>query len=142
MVFDRALRNVEPKLMLVARFITGARNQLNYLHRGLAGLRRKCTGPKLGNLISNHPYLPVQAIVLCEDFDRWLSVVRSRRPDILRQSHHGIRSQLMDLNVESAQYFSHKSVRRQAKTSGKERLEHNSSGTSSVPGTRATPPPK
>jgi hypothetical protein len=31
----------------------------------------------------------------------------------------------MDLNVESAQDFSHKSVRRQAKTSGKERLEHN-----------------
>jgi hypothetical protein len=31
----------------------------------------------------------------------------------------------MDLDVESAQDFSHKSVRRQAKTSGKERLEHN-----------------
>jgi hypothetical protein len=31
----------------------------------------------------------------------------------------------MDLNVISAQDFSHKSVRRQAKTSGKERLEHN-----------------
>jgi hypothetical protein len=125
MVFDCALRNVEPKLMSVAPFITGARNQLNYLHRGLASLRRKCTGPKLGNLISNHPFLPVQAIILREDFDRWLSAVRSRRPDILRQSHHGIRSQLMDLDVESAQNFSHKSVRRQAKTSGKERLEHN-----------------
>jgi hypothetical protein len=31
----------------------------------------------------------------------------------------------MDLNVKSAQDFSHKSMRRQAKTSGKERLEHN-----------------
>jgi hypothetical protein len=31
----------------------------------------------------------------------------------------------MDLNVKSAQDFSHKLVRRQAKTSGKERLEHN-----------------
>jgi hypothetical protein len=31
----------------------------------------------------------------------------------------------MDLNVKSAQDFSHKSVRRQAKTSGKECLEHN-----------------
>jgi hypothetical protein len=31
----------------------------------------------------------------------------------------------MDLNVKSAQDFSHKSVRRQAKTSDKERLEHN-----------------
>ena len=46
-------------------------------------------------------------------------------PDILRQSHHGIRSQLMDLNIKSAQDFSNKSVRRQAETSGKERLEHN-----------------
>jgi hypothetical protein len=31
----------------------------------------------------------------------------------------------MDLNVKSAQDFSNKSVRRQAETSGKERLEHN-----------------
>ena len=31
----------------------------------------------------------------------------------------------MDLNAKSAQDFSHKSVHRQAKTSGKERLEHN-----------------
>jgi hypothetical protein len=31
----------------------------------------------------------------------------------------------MDLNVKSAQDFSHKSVRRQVETSGKERLEHN-----------------
>jgi hypothetical protein len=69
MVFDCALRNVEPKLMLVAPLIAGARNQLNYLHRGLAGLRRKCTGPKLGNLIFDHPLLLVQAIVLREDFD-------------------------------------------------------------------------
>jgi hypothetical protein len=125
MVFDCALRNVEPKLMLVAPFIAGARNQLNHLHRGLAGLRRKRTGPKLGNLISDHPFLPVQAIVLREDLDRWLSAVQSRRPDILRQSHHNIRSQLMDLDVESAHDFSHESVHRQAKTDGKERLEHN-----------------
>jgi hypothetical protein len=84
MVYDRALRNIEPKLMSVAPFIAGARNQLNYLHRGLAGLRRKCAGPKLSNLISDHPFLLVQAIVLCEDFDRWLSAVQSRRPDIFR----------------------------------------------------------
>jgi hypothetical protein len=31
----------------------------------------------------------------------------------------------MDLNVESAQHFSNKSVRRQAETGGEERLEHN-----------------
>jgi hypothetical protein len=125
MVFDCALRNVKPKLMPVAPFIAGARNQLNYLHRGLTGLRRKCTGPKLSNLISDHPFLPVQAIVLREDFDRWLSVARSRHPDVFRQSHHGIRSQLVDLDVKSAQDFSHESVRRSAKTSSKERLEDN-----------------
>jgi hypothetical protein len=69
MVFDYTLRDVEPKLMPIAPLVAGARNQLNYLHRGLAGLQRKCTGPKLGNFISNHPLLLVQAIVLREDFD-------------------------------------------------------------------------
>jgi hypothetical protein len=75
MVLDCALRNVEPKLIPVAPFIAGSRKQLNDLHRSLAGLRRKCTGPKLSNLISDHPFLPVQTIVLREDFDRWLSTV-------------------------------------------------------------------
>jgi hypothetical protein len=82
MVFDCALRNVEPKLIPVAPFIAGARNQLNDLQRSLAGLRCKCTGPKLSNLISDHPFLPVQTIILCEDLDRWLPAVRSRCPDI------------------------------------------------------------
>jgi hypothetical protein len=82
MVFDCALRNVESKLIPVAPFIAGARNQLNDLHRSLAGLRRKCTRSKLSNLISDHPFLPVQTIILCEDFDRWLPVVQSRCLDI------------------------------------------------------------
>jgi hypothetical protein len=69
MVFDCTLCDVEPKIMPIAPLVAGTRNQLNYLHRGLAGLRRKCTGPKLSNFISNHPLLPVQAIVLREDFD-------------------------------------------------------------------------
>jgi hypothetical protein len=98
MVFDCALRNVEPKLIPVAPFIAGARNQLNDLHRGLAGLWRKCTGPKLSNLISDHPFLPVQTIVLREDFDRWLPAVRSRRPDIFRQGHHGIRRHILHVD--------------------------------------------
>jgi hypothetical protein len=67
----------------------------------------------------------VQTIVLREDFDRWLSTVRSRRPDIFRQGHHDIRRQLVDLDVESPQDFSDESMRRQAETSGKERLEDN-----------------
>jgi hypothetical protein len=87
MVFDGTLRDVKPKFIPVAPLVAGARNQLDYLHRGLAGLRRKRTRPKLGDFVSNHPLLPVQAIVLRKDFDRWLSAVRSRRPDILRQSY-------------------------------------------------------
>jgi hypothetical protein len=82
MVFDSALRNVEPKLPPVAPFVAGARNQLNDFHQSLAGLRRKCTGPKLGNLISDHPFLPMQTIILREDLDRWLPAARSRCPDI------------------------------------------------------------
>ena len=69
MVFDGTLRDVEPKILLIAQLVAGAGNQLHYLHRGLAGLRRKCTGPKLSNLISDHPFLPVQAIVLRKDFN-------------------------------------------------------------------------
>jgi hypothetical protein len=69
MVFDGTLRNIKPELIPIAPLAAGARNQLDYLHRGLAGLRRKRTGPKLGNFISNHPLLLVQAIVLRKDFD-------------------------------------------------------------------------
>jgi hypothetical protein len=69
MVFDGTLRDIKPKLISIAPLVAGTRNQLDYLHRGLAGLRRKRTRPKLGNFISNHPLLPVQAIVLHKDFD-------------------------------------------------------------------------
>jgi hypothetical protein len=82
MVFDCAFGNVEPKFPPVAPFITGAGNQLNDFHRSLAGLWRKCTRSKLSNLISDPPFLPMQTIILREDFDRWLPTVRSRCPDI------------------------------------------------------------
>jgi hypothetical protein len=133
MVFDCAFGNVEPKFPPVAPFIAGAGNQLNNFHRSLACLRHKRARSKLCNLISNFPFLPMQTIMLREDFDRGLPVVRSRCPDIFRQGHHGIRRQLVDLDVESTQNFSHKSMRGQTKAG---------SGASSVPGTRATPPPK
>ena len=88
----------------------------------------------------------MQTIVLHEDLDRWLPVVRSRRPDILCQGHHGIRCQLVDLDLESTQDLRHESMRRQTKASGEKGLEDanssSGSGTSSAPGTRATPPPK
>jgi hypothetical protein len=100
MVFDRALGNIEPKFLPVAPFIAGTRNQLNDLHRSLARLRRKHARSKLTNLISNFPFLPMQTIILCEDFDRGLPAVQSRCPDVFSQSHHGIGRQLVDLDVE------------------------------------------
>jgi hypothetical protein len=123
MVFDYAFGNVEPKFPPVAPFIMGAGNQLNDFHRSLAGLRRKCARSKLSNLISDFPFLPMQTIILREDFDRGLPAVRSRCPDIFFQGHHSIRRQLVDLDVESTQNFSHKSLRGQTKASGEKNLE-------------------
>jgi hypothetical protein len=123
MVFDYAFGNVEPKFSPVAPFIAGAGNQLNDFHRSLARLRRKCARSKLSNLISDFPFLPMQTIILREVFDRGLPAVRSRCPDIFRQSHHGIWRQLVDLDVESTQNFSHKSMRGQTKASGEKSLE-------------------
>jgi hypothetical protein len=123
MVFDCAFGNVEPKFPPVAPFIAGAGNQLNDFHRSLAGLRRKCARSKLSNLISDFPFLPMQTIILREDFDRGLLAVRSRCPDIFCQGHHDIRCQLVDLDVESTQNFSHKSMRGQTKASGEKSLE-------------------
>jgi hypothetical protein len=146
MVFDCAFGNVKPKFPPVAPFIAGAGNQLHDFHRSLAGLRRKCARSKLCNLMSNFHFLPMQTIMLREDFDRGLPVVQSRRPDILCQGHHGIRCQLVDLDLESTQDLRHESMRRQTKASGEKASKTTnspySSGTSSAPGTRATPPPK
>jgi hypothetical protein len=125
MVFDCALGDIKPKVPLVAPFIAGTRNQLNDLHRSLARLRRKHARSKLSNLISNFPFLPVQTIILCEDFDRGLPVVRSRCPDVFRQSHHGIGRQLVDLDVEPSQNFSHKPICGQTKSGSEKSLEHN-----------------
>jgi hypothetical protein len=100
MVFDGAFGNVKPKFSPVAPFIAGAGNQFHDFHRSLAGLRRKCARSKLCNLMSNFPFLPIQTIMLCEDFDRGLPAVRSRRPDILCQGHHDIRCQLVDLDLQ------------------------------------------
>jgi hypothetical protein len=65
----------------------------------------------------------MQTTVLREDFDRWLPAVRSHRPDILCQGHHGIQCQLVDLDFESAQNFSHKSMHGQMKASSEKSLE-------------------
>jgi hypothetical protein len=123
MVFDCAFGNVKPKFPPVAPFIAGAGHQLHDFHRSLAGLRRKRARSKLCNLMSNFPFLPMQTIMLREDFHRGLPAVRSRRPDILRQGHHSIRCQLVDLVLESTQDLRHESMRRQTKASGEKGLE-------------------
>jgi hypothetical protein len=123
MVFDCAFDNVEPKFPPVAPFIAGAGNQLHDFLRSLAGLWRKCARSKLSNLISDFPFLPMQTIMLREDFDRGLPAVRSRCPDILCQGYHGIRCQLVDLDFESTQNLCHKSMRGQTKASDEKSLE-------------------
>jgi hypothetical protein len=123
MVFDCAFENVKLEFPLVAPFIAGAGNQLHDFHRSLAGLRRKCARSKLCNLMSNFPLLPMQTIMFREDFHRGLPAVRSRRPDILCQGHHGIRRQLVDLDLESTQDLRHESMRMQMKVSGEKGLE-------------------
>jgi hypothetical protein len=96
--------------------------------------------------MSNFPLLPMQTIMFREDFHRGLPAVRSRRPDILGQGHHGIRRQLVDLDLESTQDLRHESMRRQTKACGEKASKTTNSpsgsGTSSALGTRATPPPK
>jgi hypothetical protein len=59
-----------------------------------------------------------------EDLHRRLTTIRGRRPDILRQGHHGIRSQLVDLDLKSLQDLRHKAMCRQTKASGEKRLKH------------------
>jgi hypothetical protein len=146
MVFDCALGNIESKFPPVAPFIASTRNQLNDLHRSLARLRRKRARSKLSNLISNFPFLPVQTIILCEDFDRGLPVVRSRCPDVFRQSTTtlGVNWWTWTLNLRRTSPTNRCAGRRRpaAKKASNTTNSPSGSGTSSVPGTRATPPPK
>jgi hypothetical protein len=59
-----------------------------------------------------------------EDLHRRLTTIQSHRPDILRLGHHGVRCQLVDLDLESLQDLRHKAMSRQAKASGEKRLKH------------------
>jgi hypothetical protein len=84
--------------------------------------------------------------LLGEDFHRRLTAIRRRCPDILRQRHHGVRCQLMNLDFELLQNFRHKTMRRQTKAgdenASKTTNSPSGSGTSFAPGTCPTPPPK
>jgi hypothetical protein len=81
-----------------------------------------------------------------KDFHRRLTAIRSRRPDILRQGHHDVRCQLVDLDLKSPQDLRHKAMFRQAKASGENASNTinspSGSGTSSAPGIRPTLLPK
>jgi hypothetical protein len=96
--------------------------------------------------MSNFSLLPVQTVLLGEDFHRRLTAIRSRCPDVLCQSHHGVRCQLVNLDFEFLQNLRHKTMSRQTKASGENASKTTNtpsgSGTSSAPGTRPTPPPK
>jgi hypothetical protein len=66
----------------------------------------------------------MQIVMFGEDLHRRLTAIRSRRPDILRQGHHGVRYQLVDLDLKSLQDLRHKAMCGQAKASGEKRLKH------------------
>jgi hypothetical protein len=67
----------------------------------------------------------VQTILLGEDLYGCLTAVRSHRPDILRKGNHGVRCQLVDLDIEPLQDLRHETMRRKAKAGDEECLEHN-----------------
>jgi hypothetical protein len=54
----------------------------------------------------------MQTVILGEDLYGGPSTVRSRRLDILRQGHHGVRRQLVDLDLKSLQDLRHETMRR------------------------------
>jgi hypothetical protein len=49
----------------------------------------------------------MQTVILGEDVYGRLTAIRSHRPDILRQGHHGVRCQLVDLDLKPLQDLCH-----------------------------------
>jgi hypothetical protein len=66
----------------------------------------------------------MQTVMFGEDLHRRLTAIRSRRPYILRQGHHSVKCQLVDLDLKSLQDLRHKAMCRQAEASGEKRLKH------------------
>jgi hypothetical protein len=62
----------------------------------------------------------VQTVILSEDLYGRLTAVRSHRPDILRQGHHDVRCQLVDLDLKPLQDLRHETMRRLAKAGDEE----------------------
>ena len=96
--------------------------------------------------MSNFSLLLVQTILLGKDLHRRLTAIRRRCPDILRQRHHVVWCQLMNLDFELLQNLRHKMMHGQTKAGDEKCLKNNQFalglGTFSAPGTRPTPPPK
>jgi hypothetical protein len=124
-IFDFSLRNIEPVVPPVAPLISGTGDQLHNFHRSLPGLRRESARSELRNLMSNFSLLPVQTIFLGEDLHRRLTAIRRRCPDILRQRHHDVRCQLMNLDFELLQKLRHKTMRGQTKAGDEKCLKNN-----------------
>jgi hypothetical protein len=74
--------------------------------------------------MSNFPFLPMQTVMFGEDLHKRLTTIRGHCSDILRQGHHDIRSQLVDLDLKSLQDLRHKAMCRQTKASGEKRLKN------------------
>jgi hypothetical protein len=122
--FDILRRHIKQKITLVTPLILGTWNNFNYFGLHISSPQRECARPKLDNQSANL-LLPVQTIILGGDLNRRFPTIRSHHPDILRQRHHSVRRQLMNLNFKLLQHFHHKSMCRQVKSSSKKCLKHN-----------------
>jgi hypothetical protein len=111
-VFDFPSQDIKPIVPPVAPLVPSAGDYFHDFRRSLSGPRLEGARPKLCNLISDFPLLPVQTIVLGKDLHGRLTAVRGHRRDILRMGNHGVRCQLVDLDVEPLQDLRHEMMRR------------------------------
>jgi hypothetical protein len=70
-------RHIEPKIPSITPLILGALHNFHYFTRSLSSPRCEGASSKLHNLTTNHLFLPMDTVILGEDFDRRLSAVRS-----------------------------------------------------------------
>jgi hypothetical protein len=138
--------HIEPEVPPIAPLIFCTRHDFNHFTRSFSGPRSEGARSKLRNQPTNHLFLPGQTVVLDEDFDRRLCAVRCHRPHKLRQRHHGIQHQLINLYLKPSQHFNYEQwVGNQSpvvKNASKTINSSSGSRTSSAPGARPTPFPK
>jgi hypothetical protein len=142
-IFNFPTRDIKPIVPPVAPLVQSTRDYFHNFRRSLPSPRCEGARSKLCNLISYFLILPVQTIILGEDFHKRLTVVRRNRPNILRQGNHDIRCQLVELHDKPPQNLHYEMMRREAKA-GKENASNTTnspsgSRISSAPGARPTP---